>query len=547
MNRSIVIALFVLAFASEGAAETTPHPLASAAHLSLEMPSRAFDGAPSAPATFRAPELIATSAAALERLQEKRLASNAEEPSGRMRVATVRALPKAAHVDTWSAVEGGYVTRLRVSSEGAEGLRVKLELGDLPEAIEVRVQGSDDRIESMPIEPTFASEAWTPWTVGSSQLIEIFSPVVPSEGALLVGAILHFTQSPFAKAAAGACTIRTLCSSGDPALDAAIADAKKAVMRLTFVENGSGFLCTATLINTERYPAAFVLTANHCINNAAAASSISTMWFYESTTCGTEGVLNPGFVQISGGMQLVFTNYNVDSTLLLMNQTPPAGAVYSAWNPARLASGNPVVSISHPAGDTTRYATGAITKEYRIQGRPQDMYGVAFSRGIIQGGSSGSGLFTLSGRSLQLRGVLSGSTIRTAGGMSCTDLTEEALYARLEIFEPEIDQYIRIAPQAPDDAPNRPQDLFSAPVTDPNGVDLALNLRSTPLVFNSLRIDYPGDLDVFRFFLTAPATVSLGSEGALDTVGTLLDSQGVSIEANDDVAAGNVNFGITRH
>ena len=525
-------------------------PLLATADGSVGMPSRAYHADAPAPVAFRAAALVPIDIVSLAPLQEKALAATEGQPGGRLRVGTVRALAKAARVDAWKPAAGGHAVKLRASSEQALGLRVRLDLGTLPGAIEARVQGTDGRMESMLIDPMLGTEAWTPWTEGSVQVIELFSPVLPSPEAVRVGAVLHFTDSPLApKAAAASCTVPTMCTTNDPTLDAAIAERKKSVVKLTFVDNGSGFLCSGTLINTERFPAAYVLTANHCIDNAASAASIATIWFYEDIDCDS-GVANPNSVQVNGGAQIVFTNYNVDSTLLLLNRVPPAGAVYSGWNPARLTAGAPIVSISHPEGDTSRYALGTIDKEYRIEGYPQDEYGVLYSRGIIQGGSSGSGLFTLGNGSLQLRGILTGTTVRREPGLSCTNLTEDGLYSRFEIFEPEIDQYIRIAPQAADDAPNRAQDLFNAPVTDPSGVDMPLNLRATPLVFLNRRIDYAGDLDVFRFILTAPSTVTVGTEGTLDTVGSILDSRGVSLEANDDADTSadhtNFNFGITR-
>ena len=514
------------------------------------MPSRALYGNAPAPVAFRAAALAPVDAVSFAPLQERALVNPEEQPGGRLRVAAVRPLAKAARLDAWTPVAGGFVAKLRASSEQSQGLRVRLDLGTLPGVIEVRVQGTDGRMESMSIDPMLGTEAWTPWTEGSVQVIELFSPVLPSPEAVRLGAVLHFTDSPLvAKAAAAACTVPTMCTTNNPALDAAIAERKKSVMKITFVENGSGFLCSGTLINTERFPAAYLLTANHCIDNAASAASITTLWFYENIDCDS-GIVSPNSVQVAGGAQLVFTNYNVDGTLLLMNRAPPAGVVYSGWNPARLTAGASIVSISHPSGDTSRYALGSVAQEFRIEGRPQDEYGVLYSRGIIQGGSSGSGLFTLANGSLQLRGILTGTTVRDADGLTCTNLDEYGLYSRFEILEPEIDPYIRIAPQAADDAPNRAQDLFNAPVTDPNGADKPLNLRTTSLVFANRRIDYAGDLDVYRFTLTQTASVHAWSTGSLDTVGSILDSNGVNLEANDDedVSAGhtNFNFGITR-
>src|SRR5258706_11833047 len=93
--------------------------------------------------------------------------------------------------------------------------------------------------------------------------------------------------------------------------------------------------------------------------------------------------------QLSGGAVLIFTNSNVDSTLLRMNDTPPPGAVYASWNRALLENGASIVSLSHPRGDAERLALGHVTTEYRLLGPPQDFYRVGYTRRIIEGGSSG--------------------------------------------------------------------------------------------------------------------------------------------------------------
>ena len=528
-------------------------PLFAAAQSPMQMPSRALEGAPAAPASFRAPALAPRALVALPALRQQKAATAlAAEPNAPVRVAEVREIPEAARVEGWTRVDGGVVARFTVASSEALGIRAKLVLGTVPGSFEVRVQGSDGgRIEAMRIDPELGNDAWTPWTEGSAQLVEIFSAVLPSPGALGVASVAHFTDSPFStKAAAGTCTVSTMCTTNDPTLDAAILERKKSIARLLYTDGGGQFLCTGTLLNSATFPAPFLLTANHCINNAAAAASLATFWFYESTACDG-GALNPAFVQRSGGSQIVFQNYNVDSTLVRLNDAPPAGVVFSAWNRNLIADGASFVSLSHPKGDTSRLALGnVVSSAQRIVGRPQDMYSVTYSRGIIEGGSSGSGLFVLNGTSLELRGVLSGTTINnSSAGLSCTDLNEKGLYGRFEIFEPEIDQYLRNAPAA-DDAPNRALDLFSAPITDPNGVDKPLDLRGSTLVLANKHIDYAGDVDVYRFSLTQQSSVHVWTTGALDTVGAILDSSGVNIEANDDedVSSGhtNFNFGITR-
>lgn len=514
--------------------------LLGTAHAAPEMPSREAPWRGSPPVAFRVPGLPALQSFVLAAPREK-AAVAAQSPGGRLAVGTVRGLPKAAPVEQWTRAGDGFVGRIDAASQGAEGLRVKLDVSAIGAPLEVRVQGAGGRVELMTVQPG-GRDAWTPWTEGATQAIELFSR---EPQAVSAGAVLHFDRSPFAKATAGSCTVPTMCATGDSALDAAIAQRKKSLMKLSFVEDGRGYVCSATLINTDRFPAPYVLTANHCIATAEAAGSVTSLWFYEQSACDPAAAVVNSPPQVAGGMQLVFTNANVDSTLLLMAQSPPAGALYSGWNAAMVAAGTSVVSLSHPAGDTARLALGATGLELlRIVGRPQDMYGVRFTRGIIEGGSSGSGLFTLSGGSLQLRGILSGTTIRQAGGMSCTNLNEDALYGRMDILYPQIDPFIRTSAQAPDDAPNRLADMPA----DTVGADGALDLRTSPVEYNARRIDYAGDLDLYRFILTAPAAVSAWTEGAnIDTVGSILDGRGRNLEANDDEQQSNNHFGVTRH
>src|SRR5205823_11265562 len=265
--------------------------------------------------------------------------------------------------------------------------RVALDVGRLAAPIEIRAQGTDGRIESMVVDPAQGSEAWTPWTEGSSQVIELFTPAGAPLPAPRVTSVLHFDVSPFEKAAASSCTVSALCTTGDTNLDSAVAERIKSSARITFVDNGSGFLCSATLVNTNRFPAGFLLTANHCISSAASASSVAAFFFYQPQSC-TDTTLDSLLMVQQQGAQLTFTNYNADSTLLLLSQTPPSGAVYAGWNAARLASNDAIVSLSHPHGDTTRLALGHVTREYRINDRAQDEYGVAITSGMIDGGSS---------------------------------------------------------------------------------------------------------------------------------------------------------------
>ena len=212
-----------------------------------QMPARpALPTAELAP-SFHAPLLAPARVISLPAPEQKAIPAPSKQ--GPVRVGFVRELPKAARASAWTPVAGGYVTKLRATSEQALGLRVRLDLGVVPGSMEVRAQGDGDRIETMVLDPTLGPTAWTPWTEGPTQVIEIFSPVKPgNDEAVQVGAISHFDKSLLEPKAAGICTPETMCAPTDSALPAGVADAiaerKKSVAKITFFSGNQSFACS---------------------------------------------------------------------------------------------------------------------------------------------------------------------------------------------------------------------------------------------------------------------------------------------------------------
>jgi lysyl endopeptidase len=493
-----------------------------------EMPSRRLE-APAVPTlTLRAPQLRPAVVDALVPAQEKRATLTLATP-GPMRVGTVRGVNAEKRATVWRALpEGGFVTQLVARSSGAQGIRARIEISAARAGMDFRVVSAAGGVVEAGLS-SLKGDVWTPYTEGDTQVIELYSASDPGAAELRVAEIVHFDISPLSvqTKASGACNPDVACTTNDPVLDSAINERKNSVALINFVQGGSSFICSGTLINSGLFPAPFLLTANHCISTQSAASSITAYWFRQNTTCGGS-TLDPSAQQVGGGASLVFTNYNVDSTLLHLNNMPPRGVVYSAWNAAPVAADSSIVSLSHPKGDPTKYALGTMSKLIRPSDWPQDMYGITFTTGVIEGGSSGSGLFTLSGGSLQLRGILTGTTDES-GGLSCTNLNEFGLYGRLEIFYPEIQYLLNGTVAPPDDYPNT---IASAP-------DLPLGGSK------SGKIDYAGDIDVFRVTVTQPGNLSVYSSGGNDLVGTLLNSVGTALIANDDAETRNNEFGFT--
>lgn len=507
-----------------------------------QMPSRAAlaDGEPVARELLGSSTLIAPVLDLSAAITAKRATSIPEVRGGAMRLGSATDFTNTFGAVSWGLADAGRVVgRLQVRSAGAAGLRARLVLPAGLEVSEVRVLGKDARVEAMRVSSP-GLPLWTPYTDGESQLVELVLPVgaaIPAADRIGIATVSHFDISPLqtaesvAKDVSGTCNPDVACTSTIPGLDAALAERKKSVIRLAFTSGTGTFSCTGTLINSDKFPRAFVLTANHCIATAAEAASLTTFWFYENAGCGQPNTVQ-GSVQVAGGSNVLLTNYMVDSSLLELNGTPPATAVYAGWDAAVIALNAPVVSVSHPRGDPMKYAEGTRSSLIRTSGNTAyDNYGVSFTRGVIEGGSSGSGLFTLSpNNDLQLRAILSGTTLRSGSGMSCTNTGESAIYGRFEIFQPNIRGIIQNVTLPGDADPNMP----------------GPTARTIPLGGSvTARIDYSGDLDVFRINVTQAGQLTVRSTGGNDLVGALLNSSGEGLVAVDDVETANNEFGFT--
>jgi hypothetical protein len=456
--------------------------------------------------------------------------------AGRMKIGIPRSIPADQQRIEWQALPaGGYVARFAISSPGAEALRARITLPAEILAADFRATGSDGVVEGFAQHETgLRGEFWMPITEGAVQTVEVYSAGKPS-APLMVSEVAHIYASPFAAKVANPCSPDAACASGSTARDTALAERRKSVAQMTFQSADGSYVCTGTLLNSERAPEPLFLTANHCISTAAEAASLVTRWFYERTCAGVPTTTSE---RRSGGASIVFSNPTVDSTLLRLNETPPNGTVFSAWDARPMSGGDSMVALSHPTGDYMKYGLGTVDGLARYTGvsgsealyYPYDMYDVTFSRGLTEGGSSGSGIFSLAGSSLVLRGVLSvGSAPSSIPNCEATGASGG--YSRFEVFQPMISQYLSVNPPTrTDDYPNR---ITEAP-------EITAGARLTGA------INYAGDVDVFKVVLPRAGVLVARTVGAnIDTVGALLNSAGTALVAEDDAEAGNNHFGVT--
>jgi len=385
---------------------------------------------------------------ASERRKIARIGYPRELASGPVRL-NGRLLPWQMQPDGRRVVGAGFDATL------AAGLRIQYAIHGAP--VTLRFAGSG-RAEVYETTPPLGEPQWSPVLEGERARVELelAAGVDPARVEIEFIRLSHLEVAGAALlnkrigdiGDSGRCNIDIACVS-NPSF--ALREAVKSVAKMIF-SNGSGssFLCTGSLLNSS--PATgipYFLTAAHCLDTQALASSVNTYWFFDAVACNSLSV--PPFVLTTGGSVLLVTDLTLDLTLLRLNQSPPAGAVFGAWNATIVPRGTNVIGLHHPSGDLKKFSQGSSGGYVRGPqflsnppfgsepnlSYPYDSYiEVSWRDGTTEGGSSGSGLFTYNPTPAtgypdgyyELRGTLTG------GAASCSNPTGRDRYGRLDLM-----------------------------------------------------------------------------------------------------------------
>lgn len=352
----------------------------------------------------------------------------------------------------WQAVSGGRVARIDVRSQLASAMRVAIDPRSLPAGAEIRVAGGGfpdvhavsvaQALEQMDGNGNF----WTAVTDGEVQQIELFLPAGAADAMPRISAVSHFVSSPLrpinlqkALGDSGACNIDVVCRTAT--LGQAYVNAKNAVARMTFTTSAGSFTCTGTLLNDSdsATQVPYFYSANHCVSLQSEASTLVTFWNYETASCG---VASAGAnTQLTGGADLLYGNAPSDVLFLRLRSTPPAGAFFAGWDAATVVANSTAIGIHHPSGDNKKYSNGRAPGFSSLNGG--SYVRMNWTEGTTEGGSSGSGIFTLSNGQYLLRGGLFG------GDASCANSNgpdvnggNRDFYSRFDQAYPSIQQWL---------------------------------------------------------------------------------------------------------
>ncbi|WP_265259483.1 trypsin-like serine protease [Verminephrobacter aporrectodeae] len=319
---------------------------------------------------------------------------------------------------------GGQVAAISFLAEGARGLRLGVVIRQLPAGTMLRLYRQADRSTVLQIpgqellqrveRKALAGDAgidgqtwWTPDLGAHEVTLELELPAGSAQAALdiAIPRVSHIFEelSPTGARAFAPWMTKSVSCAQDANCDDTQAGQRDAVARVRFTENGDTYLCTGTLLNDSLSSGTpYFLTANHCISSQTVADTLQTDWFYRSFACNSY-TLSGDATELLGGATLLYASESTDSALLLLNEAPPAGALFAGWDASPQALGSAVTGLHHSHGDLLKISLGNLLEQtscradgkarFQCDGTTGNYYTVKWNLGMTAAGSSGSALF----------------------------------------------------------------------------------------------------------------------------------------------------------
>ena len=448
---------------------------------------------------------------------------------------------------TWEELESGlFMWRLRVSSPGARWLSFGFTKYKMPRDASLYAYTPDYQWVAGPYtskDNEAHGQLWTPMIFGDEAVLELtIKETSIKELQLVLGSVTHgyrgmgTEEDPAAKS--GSCNVDVICPEGDDWRDQI-----RSVGHYLLTKGSSTYVCTGSLINNYNNDAtAYFLTANHCVSMNTVAATVVIYWEYESDTCRTPGSAESGTPipkpsSSQTGSALRATYQPSDFTLLELDDPPePNFDVY--WSGWDRTGTNPssAVCIHHPSGHAKRIShenNPLTTTSYLDSTSPGDgthLRVADWDSGTTEDGSSGAGLWDPSRRIVgQLHGGYAACGNNEAdwiGKLSISWTGGSSSNSRLSDW---------LDPTASGVNTLDGHEGGDPPPTDDHGDTPA---TATPIGTDGTSVAgviAPGDdEDWFSFDAIAGNEYLIATGDSLDTVISLIDSDGVTELAWDD-------------
>tara|TARA_Y100000589_G_scaffold45501_3_gene38270 strand:- start:5617 stop:7182 length:1566 start_codon:yes stop_codon:yes gene_type:complete len=220
-----------------------------------------------------------------------------------------------------------------------------------------------------------------------------------SNSKIFIGEIGYFWKSFDDAYSSEPCEVDVNCSEGDE-----WKNQKNGVVRLLLKKNSSGVYCSGTILNnTSRDCRPYILSAEHCVNDATSGNLKQSFAYfnYENCNCGIDNAASGNF--ILGMTKRASTKFNNSSDILLLelDEEIPVefNPYFNGWDISNIASPSGV-SIHHPKGDVKKISTYTSTLKTADEfGLTEDAFWkvtwaeTTNGHGVTESGSSGSPIF----------------------------------------------------------------------------------------------------------------------------------------------------------
>ena len=336
----------------------------------------------------------------------------------------------------WIALDSGAkAAAFSVTSPDAASIRVGLRVKAIPAGTLLRFYapgtGSVNQVSAETLQETIGRNLaagpvtenalvyWSPVIEGATAVVEIELPAgsTPSQLDLAAPQVSHLVTSPgrgFAMPSpkagqppAGACNNDVMCYLATWNIES------NAVARMLFTDAGTSYYCTGTLLSDldSSTSIPYFLSANHCIDNQPAASTLETYWFYRAAACNSTAT-SASATDLTGGATLLYNSASTDTSLLKLSTPPPGGAMYAGWSVGSMPGiGASVVDVHNARGGPQKISFGSIASYASCTSTGTETFncrdsstasgagfmGVTWNSGVTEPGSSGSALFLNSG------------------------------------------------------------------------------------------------------------------------------------------------------
>ena len=313
----------------------------------------------------------------------------------------------------WEVKSDIKIWRLGIRSKGAWSLNLIFDKMIIPQGASLYIYSNDRSkvLGAFTSDNEQSSGYFSTYPIAGDEIVVEYNEPLESTypGELHISSVNHDYKNVFGTRPLGEselCNMDVYCPSAKTYISE-----KQSVVSL--IVDGRE-LCTGTLINNTRQDKTpYLLTAGHCIANAADAQKTVFCFNYESPFCGNgESSLNGYADQTLTGAILKARSDSLDFALIQLETSPPAEyrPYFAGWNRSG-AIPSSTAAIHHPKGDVKKmskdndpptigsYNLDFISNSFWIIGK--------WDIGTTESGSSGCALFN---QNKLLIGSLTGGT-----------------------------------------------------------------------------------------------------------------------------------------